>query len=281
MLSTRHRVRALASGDLADLVALTARHPAQNVFVAHRAINSSLNPRLLGTEIWGRFDHDTLVAAIHVGANLVPVEATPEDAAVFATRLRQRRRTVSTLVGEVSAIRAVWEVVGPAWGAPREFRWDQPHLIVDGPPLIEPHPAVRRSTLDELELVYPACVAMYTEEVGVSPDQDGSGGVYRARVRHLINNRWSFVLIEEGELIFKAEVASATYAAAQIQGVWVAPGHRGRGLAAPCMAAVCELVRRDIAPIVGLYVNAWNEPARAAYERVGFRQTGTFATIMY
>ena len=32
---------------------------------------------------------------------------------------------------------------------------------------------------------------------------------------------------------------------------------------------------------VSLYVNEYNRPARAAYERVGFRQTDTFATIMF
>ena len=47
------------------------------------------------------------------------------------------------------------------------------------------------------------------------------------------------------------------------------------------MAAVVELVRAEIAPVVSLYVNEFNRPARAAYERVGFRQTETFATIMF
>ena len=47
------------------------------------------------------------------------------------------------------------------------------------------------------------------------------------------------------------------------------------------MAAVVELVRRDIAPVVALYVNEYNLPARRVYERVGFRQTATFATVMF
>jgi len=47
------------------------------------------------------------------------------------------------------------------------------------------------------------------------------------------------------------------------------------------VAAVAEACRRDIAPVVSLYANIWNEPARRAYERVGFRQTATFATVMF
>ena len=47
------------------------------------------------------------------------------------------------------------------------------------------------------------------------------------------------------------------------------------------MAAVADIVRREIAPTVSLYVSDWNTPAKRAYERVGFRQTATFATVMF
>ena len=33
--------------------------------------------------MWGRFTGGELVAACHVGANLVPVQCTPEDARAF------------------------------------------------------------------------------------------------------------------------------------------------------------------------------------------------------
>ena len=66
-----------------------------------------------------------------------------------------------------------------------------------------------------------------------------------------------------------------------MQGVWVPPDRRGEGLATRGMAAVVELVRREVAPVVSLYVNEWNDPARAAYERVGFRETARFSTIMF
>ena len=87
----------------------------------------------------------------------------------------------------------------------------------------------------------------------------------------LISRGWSFARFESGRLVFKAEVACASPYAAQIQGVYVPPDRRGEGLAVAGMAAVVELVQRQIAPTVSLYVNDWNVPARRAYERVGFR----------
>jgi predicted GNAT family acetyltransferase len=231
--------------------------------------------------MWGRFEGGTLLAACHVGANLVPVQATAEDAAVFAERALTRGRTVSTIVGPQEPVRVFWNGVAASWGQPREARWEQPHLQISESPLVTPDPQVRRTTRDDLELVYPACVAMYTEEVGVSPEAHGGAELYRARVLQLIGRGWSFARFDGDRLIFKAEVACATAFAAQIQGVYVPPDMRGQGVATAGMAAVVEIVRREIAPNVSLYVNDWNTSARAVYENVGFRETARFATVMF
>ncbi|GAA1524575.1 GNAT family N-acetyltransferase [Nocardioides humi] len=281
MLTTRHGVRVLAQADLPAFVALAGRDPVVNVFAIHRAHTTNLEPRWLGGEMWGRFDGGHLVAACHVAANLVPVQATPEDAEVFAGRALARRRTASTIVGPQDAVRAFWGQVGEQWGRPRDVRWDQRHLAIDGEPLVTPDPGVRCSTPDDIATLYPACVAMYTEEVGVSPELGGGADLYRARVAQLVGRGWSFVRYDGGELVFKAEVACATPDAAQIQGVWVPPHRRGQGIATAGMAAVVRQVRARIAPTVSLYVNDWNHTARAAYERVGFVETARFATVMF
>jgi len=281
VLTTRHGIRVLGPADLPAFLELVGRDPVVNVFAEHRCRTTNLEPRWLGGEMWGRYDGGALVAACHVGANLVPIEATEDDARAFGERALTRSRTVSTLVGPQPAVRALWEVVSPRWSAPREVRWEQPHLAIAGPPAVAPDPAVRRTTRADLEAIYPACVAMYTEEVGVSPEIGGGRDLYRARVQQLISRGWSFARFDEGRPVFKAEVACATPSAAQIQGVWVAPDRRGEGLAVAGMAAVVELVRREIAPAVSLYVNEWNTPARRAYARVGFTETARFSTIMY
>ncbi|GGR59870.1 putative GNAT family acetyltransferase [Nocardioides luteus] len=281
MLTTRQGIRPLHAGDLSAFLELTALDPVVNVFAEYRARTTNLEPRWLGGEIWGRWDGGDLVAACHVGANLVPIQATEEDAQAFGERARNRVRTVSTIVGRQPAVRSMWGAIGDAWGAPRDQRWEQPHLEQQLESLVEPDPFVRRTVRADMETLYPACVAMYTEEVGISPETGGGRDLYRARVLQLISRGWSFARIEDGEVVFKAEVACATPEAAQIQGVWVPAHRRGEGLAARGMAAVCDIVREEIAPRVSLYVNEWNTSARRAYERAGFLETARFSTIMF
>ncbi|MCY7395617.1 MAG: GNAT family N-acetyltransferase [Nocardioides sp.] len=281
MLTTRQGVRPLSAVDLDAFLELTGRDPVINVFVDHRARTTRLEPRWLGGEIWGRFLGGDLVSACHVGANLVPIMASDDDARAFAERALARSRTVSTIVGPHHAVEIFWNTVSGAWGRPRELRWQQPHLQIDGPPLVPPDPAVRRTTSHDMDQLYPACVAMYTEEVGISPEHGGGADLYRARVAQLANRGWSFARFDQGRLVFKAEVACASPYAAQVQGVYVPPDRRGEGLATAGMAAVVELVRAEIAPVVSLYVNEWNNPARASYERVGFIETARFSTVMF
>ena len=73
---------------------------------------------------------------------------------------------------------------------------------------------------------------MYTEEVGLSPEARGGAAIFAVpEVAQLIGKGWSFARIENGRVLFKAEVAAVSPAACQIQGVYVDPTPRGEGIA--------------------------------------------------
>ncbi len=175
----------------------------------------------------------------------------------------------------------LWGALEDAWGPARDVRPDQPVLAMSSDPLVEPDPRVRRVREDELDILMPACIEMFTEEVGVSPVAGGDGALYRARVRELVLSGRAIARIDEGQVVFKAELGSVSSRACQVQGVWVRPDLRGRGLSTPGMASVVKYAREKFAPSVSLYVNGYNHPARRAYERVGFSEVGTFATVLF
>ncbi len=238
-----------------------------------------------GGELWGYHDGGELSAVCWSGANLIPVGADADALDAFAARARRTGRQCSSIVGPADQVLGLWDHLARAWPRPREIRARQPLMATAADPLVDPDPAVRRSSLDELPIVIPACVAMFTEEVGYSPVAADGGTVYHAQVSGLVASGRSFVRVDEvdgrPQVVFKAELGSVTPLGVQVQGVWVHPALRGQGLAAPGMAAVVRTVRREVAPLVSLYVNDFNTRAVRAYERVGFARTGLFATVLF
>ncbi|MBC7291850.1 MAG: GNAT family N-acetyltransferase [Actinotalea sp.] len=284
---TRSDAAAVTDVDLHEALVVCDRDPVASVLAATR-IEATLaeGGSRAGTALWGFRRHGRLEAVCWAGANLVPVCAPGDEEALDAfarTALRQGRRC-SSIVGDADAVLGLWRRLEPRWGPAREVRSEQPSLVIDHEPLVEPDPAVRPARPDEIGAVLPACVHMFVEEVGYSP-VEGGGTAYASRVRSLIAAGRSFVRMESGpdgaHVVFKAELGAVTPRVAQVQGVWVTPGRRGQGLSAPGMAAVVRLTRARVAPVVSLYVNHYNARALASYERVGFRRVGTYATVLF
>ena len=274
-------VRLLEPRDLDEVLDLLQRDPVPDAFVASRIDAAGLDPWRLGAEVWGYGDRGRLTSICYSGANLVPVQAGPEAVVAYAERARRQGRRCSSIVGPAPAVRHLWDLLRPSWGPAREVRDDQPLLVIDGPPAAAADPAVRRVEPEEIDVLLPACIAMFTEEIGVSPTVGDGGALYRARVEELIGQGRAYARIEGGRVVFKAEVGAATTQVCQVQGVWVDPALRGRGLSVAGTAAVVELARASIAPVVSLYVNDYNHPARRAYARVGFRSAGTFCSVLF
>ncbi|MGZ4597802.1 MAG: GNAT family N-acetyltransferase [Actinomycetes bacterium] len=274
-------LRVLRQSDLDQVLALFARDPVAHVFVESRVRAVGLEPARLGGELWGHVVDGRIEAVCHAGANLVPVEAGPEAVRIFADRARRQGRRCASIVGPREAVAPMWELLEPSWGPARDVRERQPVMATRTPSTVAADPHVRLVQPDEIDLLLPACVAMFTEEVGVSPTAVDGGGAYRARVAELIRSGRSFARIEDGRVMFKAEIGSVSSAACQVQGVWVAPELRGRGLSVPGMATVVNESLRTIAPVVSLYVNDYNAAARATYRRVGLTDRGTFMSVLF
>ena len=282
LLSPSAAARVLGPADLEEVLDLLARDPVDNVFISSRVASAGLDPWQLGGELWGFHVGGRLTSVCFSGANLVPVAATPESVRAFADRARKQGRRCSSIVGPREPVLELWGYLGPHWGAPREIRASQPVMAIrESSPTVAPDFRVRPVRAAELDVLMPACVAMFTEEVGVSPTAADGGFSYRQRVAELINGGRAFAWIEGGDVVFKAEIGAVTRETCQIQGVWVNPRYRGRRVSEGGMSAVVEYALRDFSPLVTLYVNDFNAPARAAYHRVGFREVSEFASILF
>lgn len=274
-------VRVLAGTDTRALLELAGQDAVANVFIlSHLASAGTASPTVGGASILGVFDGETLLGACWAGANLVPVQLDPELTGPVAAAAHRTGRRYASIFGPAETVLALNAGLEQLGHSAQEIRANQPLLTIDGPPLLEPNPALGFGHLADFDRILPACAAMFEEEVGYSPYLGGRD-YYSRRVRGLIRAGHSLVhLGADGEVVFKAELGAVTPDVTQVQGVWMNPAFRGLGLSAGYMAAVVVLAQ-TLAPVTSLYVNDFNARARASYERVGFRQVGTFATVLF
>jgi predicted GNAT family acetyltransferase len=274
-------VRQLGEAERCSVERLLDLDPYAAAQVAERVAAHGLSWWRADGRIYGYGADRRIESLCWVGGQLTPVLASGPAVTAFAELLAAEDRFCSSIVGRADEVLGLWDQLSAHWGPARDVRPNQPLLATGEPPRIAADPDVRPVRPGEVDLLFPAAVAMYTEEVGVSPLAEDGGRSYRRRVADLVRARRAYARVIDGQVVFKAELAVVTRRTAQIQGVWVAPAWRGRGIAGAAMAAVvCDALTR-VAPTVSLYVNDFNVPARRVYERCGFRPVGTFATILF
>jgi len=279
MLRNAGAAKTLGVADLEWALSVCSQDPVMHVFVAARLLEGGLGDGRAAAFGHGRGKATSMCWS---SANVVPVGGDKRAVAALAERVTKRRRFASSVFGPAEQVHQMWEALEDSWGPARAIRREQPVLTMRTLPSTNGtrlDPSIRLARPDELDIVAPAAEAMFTEEIGYPPYR-GSGSAYRSSVARLLQRQHTLVRVEEGQVVFKADVGSVALGVGQIQGVWVHPKRRGEGIAAPAMAAVIEHALRHIAPTVTLYVNDYNAPALATYQRVGMKQTGMFATVL-
>lgn len=264
---------------------LVAAEPFVNAVLASRlAAYRTLEPARFGGTAFGARSagQPGLAAAAFHGGNLLPVGGDPSSWDVLATHLAQLPRICTSIVGRADAVAAIWPTLEPTWGPPRAIRAEQPLLVLSRGE--EHHPSdsrVRPMRPTDIERYLPAAAAMFTEELGISPFVGPSGPSYRRRVEGMLATGRAFGIVDDdGRMAFKADVGALTAQTCQVQGVWVRPDLRGRGLGTAALASVLQYALR-LAPTASLYVNDFNTAARRMYARLGMRQVASLATILF
>ncbi|OBG13247.1 GCN5 family acetyltransferase [Mycolicibacterium celeriflavum] len=263
--------------DVGAVMRVLDEDPVGSCMVACRVAEHGVEPSAIGGELWTR--RRPTESLCYAGANLIPLRGAASDLYAFAEKAMSTARRCSSLVGRAELVLPMWRRLEPAWGSARDVREHQPLMALSTPPQCALDRAVRQVRADELDAYLVASIDMFIGEVGIDPRLGDGGRGYRRRVAGLIAAGRAWARFERGEVVFKAEVGSQSPSVGQIQGVWVHPDWRGRGLGTAGTATLASAVVRS-GRTASLYVNDFNAVARATYDRVGFRQVGTFATVL-
>jgi len=114
-------------------------------------------------------------------------------------------------------------------------------------------------------------------ECGVDPMQKDREGFLKRVARRIEQGR-IFTVFENGKLLFKADIIAETDKTIYLEGIYVHPDERGRGIGPTCLAAL-TLTLLDRVDHICLLSNVEFRSAHAAYQKAGYGRTDQCVSI--
>jgi predicted GNAT family acetyltransferase len=272
-------VDALACKDNDEVMAFLSLRPIHTVFMAGLILDNGLASPLNRGEFYGhRNSKGELEAVALIGQKNV-IEAHTETAFETLSALALTHPRLQLIRGEEKRMQLLLAHLKRTSREPRlicrELLLEQTS-VSEG---FEPVEALCNATLQDIGQVMSINAAMAFEENGTNPlKRDLKGMTERTRRRIERGRVW--VLAEAGRIIFKAEVISIMPEAIFLEGVYVHPQERGRGVASRCLTQLGSILLQR-SPSITLVVNQENRRALALYQKLNYQFRSLYLTVYF
>ncbi len=273
----RAATRLLAGEHRQEVLEFLAARPLHTVVMASFIRDNGLVSPLNRGTFYGCYNEEGLLEGVALIGHTTLVEARTEAALEAFARIAQECSSAHVILGEREKIEQFWSYYAEAGQSPRlicrELLFEQKWPVQ----VREAVPGLRLATPEDLDLVAPVQAQMAFEESGVNPlERDPEG--FRRRCARRIEQGRVWVWVEDGRLVFKADVVAETPEVNYLEGVWVSPEERGKGYGLRCVAQLSRTLLTKTGA-VSLLVNERNREAAALYTRAGYKQRGCYDTI--
>ncbi len=270
-------VQPLRSEDADEAMAYLEARPVATVcmrsFISDNGIVSSHNRGAF----YACRAHDGRMKGVALIGDAILFEA--DDEATIDEFARFARAPISTRLirGERKAVERFWQVYAERKTLPNTRA--EEHLLVMRAPIekCESVEGLRPATLEDLPLLLEINASLVCAEGGRNPLENDPAGFSRRLAARIVRGR-VWVWRAGDRLMFKTDLLSDTPQAIYIEGVYVAPEMRGRGVGLRCLtqmgrallersAAICLTVRED------------NNSARSLYRKAAFEFFSEHTTV--
>lgn len=150
---------------------------------------------------------------------------------------------------------------------------------LDPAPAVEPEFNLRLASTADLPIVAAINACLVLEETGIDPLSKDAQGMLERTERRITQGR-VWILTENGQTIFKADVISDTPEVVFVEGVFVRREQRRKGHGLRCMTQLARNLLGRTKSIC-LVVNEENSRARAFYEKAGFKFSSHYNTAHF
>jgi Predicted acetyltransferase len=267
----------LTDGEVAEVTAFLNIRPVHTVvmasFIRDNGIVSELNR---GTFYGYRNSRGDIEGVALLGHSTL-IEARSEEAMLaFATKAKNEKVTMNLIMSEHEDALKFWQY----YAGSSEPRLTCTELLFETnfPMLVRVCDLdLRTADLDEIEQIAEAHAEVTFLETGVDPMVRDRKG-FMERVARRIEMGRTFVVFDGGKLLFKADIIAEADGIVYLEGIYVAPDARGKGVGSKCLSRLTRMLL-DRAEKICMLSNVRFENAHRSFENAGYRVTGRCTTL--
>ncbi len=273
-----NRLHILTSSDESEVLEFLAKSPVHTVVMTSFIRDNGLESADNRGKFYGyRSTNGTLEGVALIGHTTIVESRSTNSLQAFAIIARTSETPIHVMMSSGNTTKTFWKYFAGDNRQPRLiceemlFELNFPFLVQ------ECKWNVRLAKAEELERVAEAHAEVAFTESGVDPlVKDREGFLKRALKR--IEKERTFVVFEDGKLLFKADIVCEADDVYYLEGIYVAPEMHGKGIGASCLAKLSlELLNRK--QHICLLTNADLKSAHRSFEKAGYKNTGTCTTI--
>ncbi len=276
--SEESRLRLLRDADRQEVLGFLKIRPVHTVVMSSFIQDNGLeNPDNRGKFYGYRNAEGTLEGVALIGHTTLIEARSADSLTAFAAVARQSDVPIHLMMADGQSIEAFWkEFTGdnrPARKVCTEllFELNFPFFVQDC------EWNVRVADASELEQIAVAHDEVAFIESDVSPLLKDREGFLKRCLKRIEQGR-TFVVFENGKLVFKADIVAETFDVVYLEGIYVAPEYRGEDIGSSCLSKLgLQLMGR--VENVCLLSNVEFKGAHRSFVKAGFRNTDCCQTI--
>jgi hypothetical protein len=270
-------VETLTSAHQNEALQFLAARPLHTVMLAGFIRDNGMESPLNRGRFYATRDREGRINGLALIGHATLIETENDEALAAFARIARSCKNAHLLICEQDKVEGFWNSYSTDGETPRlvcrEMLYEQRWPVE----VRESVRGLRKATLADLDIIMPVHARMAFEESGVNPlERDPVG--FRLRCARRIEQGRVFVWIEDGRLIFKADVVSDTPDGIYLEGIYVSEEERGKGYGLRCLSQLSRNLLAHTKSIC-LLVNEHNWKAQAFYLSAGYKLRGAYETI--
>lgn len=271
-------VTALSTGKEDEILSALSPNSLTNVIMSGFIRDNGLANPLNRGHFYACHGEGNKLEGIALIGHTILFDAFNESAIQAFAAIARRETSTHLLMGEHHSVKRFWNYYSakqsPRLICPVDFLRTSAQFM--GKRLVS---GLRLATREDLEHVVFAQAAMALETSGVDPLKRDPAG-FRERYLRRIEKKRVWVLMRNGRLVFKTDIIADTPEAIYIEGVYVSPEERGKGLGRDCLMGIGRaLLERTKA--IYLFVEHDHTLTKSFYLNLGFSAAGQYDLLYF